>query len=216
MPRIVTEPAAAENVQCSIRERNSAERYPALARGAVGACAFVQDDHLDPPILLPTGRRVVGDDRELRAVALGADPLGRNSLCDEHVPNGIGPLLRQLDVEVLVTCVVGVPFDQHIALRVRFEEVRQLVDAAKRAGPPPGLPAAKKTSPTVSTRPRSVCCALRLASSLARVALASSAARACVSARAACRRACSASRVFASASRSFISASRARASAARR
>src|SRR4030095_10533109 len=52
-------------------------------------------------------------------------------------------------------------------------------------GPTSALPAAKSTSPTVSTRPRSVCCALRLASSLARVALASSAARACVSARAA-------------------------------
>src|SRR4030095_13678879 len=67
-------------------------------------------------------------------------------------------------------------------------------------GPTSALPAAKSTPLTVSTSPRSVCCALRLASSFARAAaLACSAARAC-SATDAWRRACSASPHLASGS----------------
>src|SRR5439155_239172 len=59
-------------------------------------------------------------------------------------------------------------------------------------GPTLVLPASKSTSPIVSTRPRSVGCALRLASSFASAApLACSAARACASASTSRRRAVS-------------------------
>src|SRR5262249_45374400 len=101
-----------------------------LARGSFGAGPFLQDHHLDPPVLLSSARRVVVDDRELGAIAFGADPLSGYSLFDEPVPNGVSPLLRQLDVEVLVARVVRVPLDQYVAPWIGLEEVRELVDAA--------------------------------------------------------------------------------------
>src|SRR5262245_20567783 len=49
---------------------------PRLSRHALGGGAFVQDHDLDAPVLLTARRGVVRDDRVLRPVALGGDPVG--------------------------------------------------------------------------------------------------------------------------------------------
>src|SRR5439155_10148581 len=53
--------------------------------------------------------------------------------------NGVRALLRQLEVELLVAEAVRVALDQHVALGIRLEKFRQLVDASLRARPRAGL-----------------------------------------------------------------------------
>src|SRR6185369_599533 len=85
------------------------------ARRALRADALVEHQHLDPPILLPAGGRLVVDDRELEAIALGPDPLRGDAPNDQQFADGVGPLLGELDVEVLVAEVVRMALDQHVA-----------------------------------------------------------------------------------------------------
>src|SRR4030095_14145689 len=87
-----------------------------LPRGALGADTLVEDHDLDPSILLAPRRRVVCDGRVLRAVALGGDPVGGDASRRERVPDRVGALLRELEVEVLRSRIVGVPLDQQVAL----------------------------------------------------------------------------------------------------
>src|SRR4030095_12299516 len=76
---------------------------------------------------------------ELRAVTFRPDALRRDAARHQHVAHGVGALLGELDVEILVTEVVAVALDHHVAFRVRFEKVRQLVDAPLGAGTDVGL-----------------------------------------------------------------------------
>src|SRR5262245_4428388 len=110
-----------------------------LPRRALRAHALVQHEHLDPPVLLTAGRRIVVDDRELRAVALGLDALRGDATGHQEITYGVRALLRELDVEALVADVVAEALDQYVAPGIRLEKVGQLVDAPLGAGADLGL-----------------------------------------------------------------------------
>src|SRR5262245_20407934 len=115
------------------------ESLDSLPRRALRAHALVQHQHLDPPVLLPAGRRIVVDDRELRAVPLGLDALRGDASRDREVAYGVRALLRQLDVEALVADVVAEALDQYVAPWIGLEKIGQLVDTSLRAGADLGL-----------------------------------------------------------------------------
>src|SRR5262249_21339053 len=110
-----------------------------LRRPALPPPALLPHELLAPPVLLTAGRRIVVDDRELRAVALGLDALRGDATGHQEITYGVRALLRELDVEALVADVVAEALDQYVAPGIRLEKVGQLVDAPLGAGADLGL-----------------------------------------------------------------------------
>ena len=85
--------------------------------------SLLLDDDIDPPVLLPVGPRVVGRDRFGPAVSLGGrNPLRRNSLFHQEVPNRLGPRLGELLVVCIRSGGVGVTLYFELVLTGKSEQ----------------------------------------------------------------------------------------------
>ena len=137
----------------------------------------ILDHYLDPPVLLPAGRRRVAGDREVRTKAGRHDPIARDPGRHQRIRHRLrrgaatGP-----DWWSSSRCCRYGPRCEPCAP----DSPRGTEPAATISLTAPGLrvacPVSNRTSPTVSTMPRSVCFACRLASCCCSVATCSSAA----------------------------------------
>ena len=95
---------------------------------ALGVDSFVQDNNINPPVLLSSRRGIIAGHRGFFSKPLGCNTTPADPLSDQLIAHGIGPVQGKVEVRSLRPRTVGIALDEHVAIRVFLHKGSQPVD----------------------------------------------------------------------------------------